>query len=125
MCLVSMLCVDRDAVICDLAETYHILDYRALPVRLLATLCCGLRDDSRIKLKMHGLVHVPEAFTAVSMADNLTLIRHFLTNDKKIDKKSLFSEIIQIKEKHPENNFATSEEFLKWREAFVGGEVNG
>lgn len=49
-----MLAADRDALICDLAETYGVFDYRGLPVSLLATLASGLRDDSRIKLKLAG-----------------------------------------------------------------------
>ena len=36
-------------MICDLAETYRIYDWRALPVSLLATLVSGLDEDSRIK----------------------------------------------------------------------------
>ncbi|MCD7838128.1 MAG: DUF5361 domain-containing protein [Clostridiales bacterium] len=50
-----MLATDRDAVVCDLAETYGIWDMRALPVSTLATLAAGLRDTSRIKMKMAGL----------------------------------------------------------------------
>ena len=49
-----MIRFDEDALICDLAETYHIYDYRSLPVKLVATLSAGLRDDSRIKLKAAG-----------------------------------------------------------------------
>lgn len=49
-----MLSVDRDALICDLAETYGIFDFRALPVSLLATLAVGLRADSRIKMRLSG-----------------------------------------------------------------------
>lgn len=49
-----MLRTDRDAVICDLAETYGIFDYRSLPVPLLATLASGLREDSRIKMRLSG-----------------------------------------------------------------------
>ena len=49
-----MIAADEDALICDLAETYHIYDYRAVPVRLLATLAAGLRPDSRICLSMTG-----------------------------------------------------------------------
>lgn len=45
---------DEDALICDLAETYQIYDYRSLPASLVATLSAGLRDDSRIKKKLHG-----------------------------------------------------------------------
>ncbi len=33
---------------CDLAETYGVLDMDALPARLVATLAAGLREDSRI-----------------------------------------------------------------------------
>lgn len=36
-------------MICDLAETYHILNYQELSPRLVATLVFGLRDDSRVK----------------------------------------------------------------------------
>jgi len=41
-------------MICDLAETYHIVNYRELPVRTLAALVTGLRADSRTKMKMTG-----------------------------------------------------------------------
>lgn len=50
-----MLAADRDALICDLAETYRVLDYRALPVELLATLAAGLRPDARIWQKIAAL----------------------------------------------------------------------
>lgn len=42
---------DEQALICDLAETYHILDYRSLPLMMVATLSAGLRENSRIKVK--------------------------------------------------------------------------
>ena len=38
-------------MICDLAETYHILDYRQLEPVLVATLMAGLPDTARLKLK--------------------------------------------------------------------------
>jgi len=44
-----MIHTDEDALICDLAETYHIFNYRELPPSLAATLSVGLKDDSRIK----------------------------------------------------------------------------
>lgn len=43
-----MILTDEDALICDLAETYNVLDYRALPVRTTAALASGLRADARI-----------------------------------------------------------------------------
>ena len=44
-----MLRTDEDALICDFAETYHVLDWRELPTGLAATLAVGLPDGSRIK----------------------------------------------------------------------------
>lgn len=49
-----MLRVDKTALICDFAETYHILDFESLPVFTAAALAVGLRDNSRIRLKMTG-----------------------------------------------------------------------
>ena len=47
-----MINLDEDALICDLAETYHVLNYKGLPLSLAATLSCGLSEDSRIKRKI-------------------------------------------------------------------------
>lgn len=47
-----MLDLDEEALICDLAETYHIYDYKSLPVSMVAIFSCGLRDNSRIKMKL-------------------------------------------------------------------------
>lgn len=47
-----MLKNDEDALICDLAETYHIYDYRQLPAWKVAVFSYGLKDDSRIKMKL-------------------------------------------------------------------------
>lgn len=49
-----MIALDENALICDLAETYQVFDYRSLPVRLVATLSSGLRENSRIRMKMRG-----------------------------------------------------------------------
>ena len=52
MRLAQMLEVDEDAVVCDLAETYGVLDCEALPITLVATLADGLPDSSRIMRKL-------------------------------------------------------------------------
>ena len=41
-----MMALDREALLCDLAETYGIYDVRALPVSTLAVLASGLRENS-------------------------------------------------------------------------------
>lgn len=47
-----MIALDEDALICDFAETYHIYDYMSLPATLAGTLAAGLRENSRIRLRM-------------------------------------------------------------------------
>ena len=38
-----MMALDEDALVCDLAETYHIFDMYELPCLKVATLAKGLR----------------------------------------------------------------------------------
>lgn len=49
-----MLQEDTDAFLCDMAETYHIYDIKAHPVSVIARLAAGLREDSRIRMKIAG-----------------------------------------------------------------------
>lgn len=44
-----MINADKDALVCDLAETYGIYEFERLPMRKVAVFACGLRSDSRIK----------------------------------------------------------------------------
>lgn len=76
-----MLATDREAVICDLAENYGIFDYRALPARLLATLAVGLREDSRIKMRMEGQCVPRSELLLAAVLDKLSTIVWFLSED--------------------------------------------
>lgn len=49
-----MIAIDEDALICDLAETYHIFEYRSLPLHTVAAFSVGLRENSRIKMALAG-----------------------------------------------------------------------
>lgn len=49
-----MLREGRNELICDMAETYHVLDMKEHPVHLITTLAAGLREESRIRKKMEG-----------------------------------------------------------------------
>ena len=71
MTLASMLALDKTALVCDLAETYGIYDYRSLPVSTVATLSAGLRETSRIKMKMRGDKHSQETMLLASIADSV------------------------------------------------------
>lgn len=81
MTLASMINFDEDALICDLAETYNIYDYRSLPVRLVATLSAGLRDDSRIKLSRAGFTAQQNTMLLAIIADRIESIRYMFSDE--------------------------------------------
>ncbi len=92
-----MLATDRDALLCDLAEVYHIFDFHALPVLTLAALSYGLRDDSRIKMKMAGINYISPVVILASISDNLAGLRYSLTAKKGDQKPKMFGELMTQK----------------------------
>lgn len=117
-----MLAADREALVCDLAETYGIMDYRALPVPILATLAAGLRDNSRIKMRLTGTrVPVQELLLAI-VADKLSLLVWFLSEDGRngVNRPASFAGILlgeqPISQSGDAEAFATPEAFeQEWR----------
>lgn len=105
-----MINIDEDALICDLAETYQIFDYRSLPLRLVATLSAGLRDNSRIKLRLAEMPADLETVILATIADNLTVLRLGFGKDKQ-SKPFLFTNAIYSETKPKVKGFRTVEDF--------------
>ena len=76
-----MIELDEDALICDFAETYHIYDYRSLPVKLAATLSAGLREDSRIKMAASGAPATQNTILLATIADRVEAFRYGFSED--------------------------------------------
>ena len=76
-----MMATDRTALICDLAETYGVLNYRELPVETLAALSAGLRENSRIKMKLAGIKVESDIMLLAAAVDRLTWIAWTKTKD--------------------------------------------
>ena len=113
-----MLNTDEDAVICDLAETYRIYNYKDMPPETVAIFCNGLRDDSRIKMKMSGQKVKLDTMLLASTVDRLSLLVWAKTKDGQKGRnkpKSLVDGInkpVKVKE---ELAFTTGEEFERIR----------
>ena len=106
-----MIKLDEDALICDLAETYHVYDYRSLPLKTVATLSAGLRDDSRIKLEAAEASVGLDTVILAAIADNLTMLRAGM-DKKNRGKPFLFTEVLRgEKKKQKVRGFRTAEEF--------------
>ena len=117
MILGEMLNLDEDAVICDLAETYHILNYRGLSLKLVATLVNGLSDDSRIKMKVAKRRLTLDNALAAATVDRLTQLLWTKTEDAKRGRNKPQS-ILDILEHPPERHhqsFSSVEEFERRR----------
>lgn len=113
-----MLEEDEDALICDLAETYGIYDYEALPVQTVASLSIGLRGESRIKMKMTGDVLTRSELLLTTIADYLALILWSRTKDGKKGRnrpKSIREAIINANKEKDIVAFNSSSEFEKER----------
>lgn len=75
-----MLKLDKEALACDLAETYGIYDMHALPVATIAMLSAGLRDNSRIKLKAAGVKVSLETLILAALFDRLGNLLYMLSD---------------------------------------------
>lgn len=76
-----MLSVDRDALVCDFAETYGIYDFEALPATKLAALAVGLRENSRIKILLSGTKIPRGDLLLAGIVDRLSLLLWKLSPD--------------------------------------------
>lgn len=119
-----MLREDESALICDLAETYGIFDYRTLSAGLLATLCCGLRENSRIKMKLLGMKVPMETILLASAVDKLSFLVWSKTKDAEAGRNRPDS-IVGILTGHADErdilSFATAEEFETAKARAQGG----
>lgn len=103
-------------LICDFAETYHILDWRTLPLNTAAALSVGLRDNSRVKMKLAGVEAGQDTLLLAAIVDRLSLLWWAKTKDAESGKNRPHS-IFEKLTRRPED-----EEPKKEITAFRSGE---
>ena len=108
-----MINVCEDELICDFAETYGILDYRALPVKLAASLCMGLRSGSRVRMRLRGATVTLETQILAMVHDWTALAAWLLSsNGQKGTNRDIQA-------------FASGADFEAERERIIRGITNG
>lgn len=114
MTLANMIALNESALECDLAETYHILEYRELPAYKVALFSVGLRDDSRIKMQIceekFSLTH---RLLACAI-DRLSYILWTKTKDAEKGRNkpdSIYERMTESGKKEDLESFNTPEEF--------------
>lgn len=121
-----MINMDEDLFICDMAETYGVFNYRGLPLSLVATLSSGLRNNSRIRMKMDDAKVEFNTLMIAAMVDQLSFLAWTKTKDAEdgMNKpESIVKSILGEKEDGQYETFETEEEFLtEWNR--IAGEKN-
>lgn len=75
-----MLRADEGALVCDLAETYGVTNYRSMPAALLGTLAAGLGDESRSKMNLSGQKMTRMEMLMAAAVDGLNRITWLLSS---------------------------------------------
>ncbi|WP_333559520.1 MULTISPECIES: DUF5361 domain-containing protein [Ligilactobacillus] len=115
---------DEDALICDLAETYGIYNYRQLPADRVAVFCYGLRDDSRIKMAMADMRYTLDTLLSAGILDRLSILIWQKTEDAQQNRNkpvSLTDILTGNAEESVGLSFASGEEFEKERNRILKG----
>lgn len=111
----------ENELICDLAEVYHILDYRSRDPLLIATLVAGLREGSRVAMARSKSKVTTEVVLMASILDRLSILLWSKTKDaqKGINfPKSVLSAFTGNTEK-PNLSFQTAESFEATRRRII------
>ena len=125
MILARMINVGEDELICDLAETYGIMNYNQLiesSPNLVATLSVGLSNDSRIKRKMNGWELTMNQMLTALMLDSLNILVWFKSKDGSKGKnkpKSIYRVLMGLDKKTKDDLmvFDSPEEFEAWMQS--------
>lgn len=120
-----MIRADEDALVCDLAETYKLYDYRQLPALQVAVFASGLREDARIKLVLSGQKVPTETVLLAGMLDRLSLLVWSKTKEAQRGGKpptGALELLLRQPVERQELAFASGEEFERARRALLGEE---
>lgn len=118
--------VCEDELICDLAETYHVIHYRELSPKLAAVLCFGLREDSRVKMKIGGTKITLTQTLLARMTDELAFQSWAKTKDGQKGRNRPES-VLKLLTTEPEEeveSFLTVDDFKKAWEKIAHVEHN-
>ena len=107
-------------MICDLAETYHMFNYKEYSPGLVGTLVFGLRDTSRTKMFLIGSNISIDRIIQAKIADELSFISWTKTKDAQRGKgrpKSICQQLLGVTKKEEYVTFDSMDEFRQMWDA--------
>lgn len=111
----------KKEIACDLAETYHIYNYRDFKPSYIYVLVEGLKSDSRFKMALKNQKVDDLTLLNAKAVDLLSLLVWSKTPDAQAGRnrpKSLVDILLNDSEAEKEG-FDSEEEFMKEREKFL------
>lgn len=106
----------EDEIICDLAETYHVLNYQELPPDLVATLVIGLPDSSRIKRKLSNKTITLDQELLAIIIDLISIYMWGRSGRKGAKPPSIYKTLTRDnKDKDELEAFDSIEDYEAWR----------
>ncbi len=114
----------EDELICDMAETYHVLNWRELPLKTAAILASGLHPDSRTCRKLSGQKVILDTAIRAAMLDELRMLVWMNTKDGSKGKnrpESIFLKMLAPPEKPKMTVFSSPEAFEQRRNQILAG----
>lgn len=110
-----MISIDHDALVCDLAQYYHVYELRKLPLETVAILACGLPRESRIIRILSGSNVDMQTLMSACILDYLAILVWFQTKDghQNRNRPKSYVQILMGKEdeKKEEKEFRSPEDF--------------
>ena len=122
-----MICLDEDALICDFAEYYRIYDYTALSPKYAGVLACGLRENSRIKMKLSEQIVDMNTLLLATIADRVQVLVWQNTEDGQNGRnvpESIAGKLLGIKDERDHIVFDSGTDFEAFRERLINGKWN-
>lgn len=113
-----------DALVCDMAETYHVLDWRSLGLPLAATLAGGLRETSRTRMALNHTQAGTDTLLLGAMTDALQLLVWMKTKDGSKGRNRpapVLDTLLGTTPKQRVTGFATAADFEAARAAILKG----
>lgn len=107
----------EDILICDLAETYGIYDYKAMKPSLIATLAVGLPESSRVMRKYSGLSLTIDQMLLAMIEDSLNGLIWGMGGKRRGKRPKSILKLLTEREKKQKDelmSFRSPEEYEAW-----------
>lgn len=120
-----MLAICPDELTCDIAETYGVFDIRALTATLASVLAAGLREGSRVQMRLQKQTVPFDTLLLALVADRLGLQLWAGSKDARHNRnrpQSIVEQLTQGQDKEELKTFKTAAEFEAAFYNLAGGE---